>query len=207
MGASVTALRPRERRMLVVAAIVALAVVGYVYGIEPAIQRQAEIRELTVARRALLERQKRLVGRADRYARDIESLRTEIAQRRARLLPGDRAPVAASELQKLVKATAQDTGIEVRSERILAPVERGGYTEVSVEVTLAGPVRALAAFLYRLDGAPALLTLTDFRVRVASVTAPRELTATVSVAGYFPTPAAPPGTPARPTVPAARPGG
>ena len=45
-------------------------------------------------------------------------------------------------LQKLIKTTAQETGIEVRSERILATVERGGYAEVPVEVTLAGPVRS-----------------------------------------------------------------
>ena len=60
-----------------------------------------------------------------------------------RLLAGDKAPVAASELQKLVKTTAQEAGIEVRSERILAPVDRGGYAEVPVEMTLSGPIRGL----------------------------------------------------------------
>lgn len=192
--------------MLGVAALVALGVTGYVYGVEPAMERQAVTRELTAARRALLARQKRLVARTERHGREMEALRAEIAQRRARLLPGDRAPVAASELQKLVKATAQDTGIEVRSERILAPVERGGYTEVPVEVTLSGPIRALAAFLHRLEAAPVLLTLTDLRVRVLSVTAPRELSATLAVAGYFPTPGSPTGAAARTTA-AARPPG
>ena len=48
------------------------------------------------------------------------TLQAEIGRRRARLLAGDKAPVAASEIQKLVKTTAQESGIEVRSERILA---------------------------------------------------------------------------------------
>jgi type II secretory pathway component PulM len=204
------ALRPRERRLLIAAGIVLLGALGYVYVAEPLAAHRAATRELVVARQTLLARQRRLVAQADRYAQSLDVLRREIERRRARLLPGDTPPVAAAELQKLVKGIAQDTGIEVRSERILSPVERGGYTEVPVEVTLSGPIRALTSFLYRLERTPVLLTVTDLRVRVVSVTAPRELSATVALAGYFPTPAAstvPSAGPGRtPPVPAGRPG-
>lgn len=184
-------LRPRERRLLAVAAVVALGTVGHVYVIEPLAERRAATRELITARQALLGRQQRLVARTERYAGELEALRAEIERRRARLLPGDKAPVAASELQKLVKAIAQDAGIEVRSERILAPLDRGGYTEVPVEVTLSGPIRGLASFLHRLDATPIVVTVSELRVRVLSVTSPRELSATLALAGYFPTPSVP----------------
>jgi Tfp pilus assembly protein PilO len=201
-------LRSRERRLLVVAAVVVLVTVGYLYVVEPLVQRRAATRELIAARRALIARQERLVARADRYAEELESLRAEIQRRRARLLPGDTAPVAAAELQKLVKATAQETGIEVRSERILPAVDRGGYTEVAVEVTLSGPIRNLTAFLHRLDATPVLLTVGELRVRVVSVAAPRELSATLALAGFLPTPAgaASPGTGRPPAAATGRPG-
>ena len=135
------ALRPRERRLLLLVGILGIGVAGYVYVAEPLIETHAATRELIVARRGLLARQGRLVSRSEAYGRELEALRAEIAQRRGRLLAGDKAPVAASEIQKLVKTTAQETGIEVRSERILASVDRGGYAEVPVEVTLSGPIR------------------------------------------------------------------
>jgi Tfp pilus assembly protein PilO len=187
------ALRPRERRLLIAAGLIGLGVVGYLYVVEPLVERHAATQELIQARTALLARQRRLVARTERNARELEALRAEIDRRRARLLPGDKVPVAASELQRLVKATALDTGIEIRSERILQALERGGYTEVPVEVTLSGPVRALTALLYRLEAAPVLLTLTDLKIRAPATGATRDLSATLSLAGYIASPAlAPP---------------
>ncbi len=202
------ALRPRERRLLVAAGLIGIGVAGYVYIVEPLIEAHAATRELVVARRGLLARQERLVARSEAYGRELGALRTEIAGRRGRLLAGDKAPVAASELQKLVKTTAQEAGIEVRSERILAPVDRGGYAEVPVEVTLSGPIRGLTTFLHRLEEAPILLALTDLKVRAPATGATRDLSATIALSGFIP---ALPGSgpPPRPATaaPAARPGG
>jgi type II secretory pathway component PulM len=202
------ALRPRERRLLVAAGLLGIGVAGYVYVVEPLIEAHAATRELVVARRGLLARQERLVARSEAYGRELGALRTEIARRRGRLLAGDKAPVAASEIQKLVKTTAQEAGIEVRSERILAPVDRGGYAEVPVEVTLSGPIRGLTTFLHRLEEAPILLALTDLKVRAPATGAMRDLSATIALSGFIPAlPSS--GSPPRPatTAPAARPGG
>jgi type II secretory pathway component PulM len=197
------ALRPRERRLLVLAGLLVLPVVGYVYVVEPLLQMHAATAELVVARRALLTRQERLLARADAYGRELATLRAEIDRHRARLLVGDKAPVAASELQKLVKTTAQEAGIDVRSERILATVERGGYAEVPVEVTLSGPVRSLTAFLHRLESTPVLLAVTDLKVRAPAAGVQRDLSATLQLSGFIPAQpgaSAPPGagTPSRP---------
>jgi Tfp pilus assembly protein PilO len=180
------ALRPRERRLLILAGVLGIGVAGYVYVAEPLIERHAATRELVVARRGLLVRQERLLARAEAYRRELEALRAEIARRQAQLLAGDKAPVAASELQKLVKTTAQEAGIEVRSERILAPVDRGGYAEVPVEVTLSGPIRGLTTFLHRLEEAPILLALTDLKVRAPTTGAARDLSATIALSGFIP---------------------
>jgi type II secretory pathway component PulM len=178
------AFRPRERRLLVAAGLLGLGVAGYVYVVEPLIEAHAATRELVVARSGLLARQERLVARSEANGRELGALRTEIARRRGRLLAGDKAPVAASELQKLVKTTAQEAGIEVRSERILAPVDRGGYAEVPVEVTLAGPIRGLTTFLHRLEEARSL-ALTDLKVRACDG-AMRDLSATIALSGFIP---------------------
>ena len=202
------AFRPRERRLLVLAGLLGIGVAGYVYVAEPLIERHAATRELVVARRGLLVRQERLVARSEAYGRELGALRAEIAQRRGRLLTGDKAPVAASELQKLVKTTAQETGIEVRSERILSPVDRGGYAEVPVEVTLSGPIRGLTTFLHRLEEAPVLLALTDLKVRAPGAGVTRDLSATVALSGFIPAAVGSGAQPRPPNAaPPARPGG
>jgi type II secretory pathway component PulM len=180
-------LQPRERRLLVVGAIAAAVILGYLYVVEPLQARHEQVQGLISSRADLLARQQRLVARRDRYVQERQALQAEIAQRRGRLLPGDKAPLAASELQKLVKSTAQDTGIEVRSERILAVTERGGYTEVPVEVTLSGPIRGIVTFLQRLEAVPVQVSLQDLKLRVVSVSAPRDLLATLAISGYIAT--------------------
>jgi Tfp pilus assembly protein PilO len=202
------ALRPRERRLLVLAGLLGIGVTGYVYVAEPLMEMHAATRERVVARRGLLVRQERLVTRSEAYAGELEALRAEIAKRRRRLLAGDKAPVAASELQKLVKTTAQETGIEVRSERILASVDRGGYAEVPVEVTLSGPIRGLTTFLHRLEETPVLFALTDLKVRAPATGTARDLSATIALSGFIPA-AVGSSTQPRPTnvAPPARPGG
>src|SRR6266511_3061243 len=96
-------LQPRERRLLILGAIVAAGVLGYMYVIEPLQARHERVQVLVAAREELLARQLRLVMRRDRYAQERDTLQAEIAERRKRLLPGDKPPLAASELQKLVK--------------------------------------------------------------------------------------------------------
>ncbi len=180
-------LQRRERRLLIVAGGVVVLVMGYWYVVEPLMERHQRVEVLLESREAQLWRQERLVARRERYAQDERALREEIERRRARLLAGDKPPLAASELQNLVKTTAQETGVEVRSERVLPTTERGGYAEVPVEVTLSGPIRSIVSFLHRLEAAPVLVTMQDVKLRVVSVGAPRELLATLALAGYIAT--------------------
>jgi type II secretory pathway component PulM len=183
----VVKLQPRERRLLVLGIAAAAVILGYLYVVEPLQARHEQVQGLIASRANLLARQQRLVSRRDRYVQEGQALQAEIAQRRGRLLPGDKAPLAASELQKLVQSTAQDTGIEVRSERILPVTERGGYTEVPVEVTLSGPIRGLVTFLQRLEAAPVQVSVQDLKLRVVSVSAPRDILATLAITGYIAT--------------------
>ena len=93
--------------------------------------------------------------------------------------------MAASELQKLVKDMAAQASTEVRSERILPPVERSEVLEIPVEIAVSGEIRQFVDLLARLDGAQKLLTVQDLRVRVVNVSQPKELLATLTISGYI----------------------
>ena len=85
----------------------------------------------------------------------------------ARLLRGPTAPLAASELQKLVKDAAASSNMEVRSERVLPASEREGLQEVPVEIVIAGSIRDTVGTLYRIEHAERLLAQSTSALRDA----------------------------------------
>lgn len=179
-------LSKRERVMVGLTLVGALVIGGYFYVVEP---RLIEIKDLAENRipaweQVLAKARARIAQREAIQSRLAEATRAveELSQR---LLPGTTPPLAASELQKLVKELAPESGVEIRSERILPPVERGELLEVPVEITVSGGIREVVSLLYRLEGTTKLLTLRDFKVRVISVGQPRELLTTLTVAGFI----------------------
>jgi Tfp pilus assembly protein PilO len=108
-----------------------------------------------------------------------------VEEQTARLLPGPTAPLAASDLQRVVKEVATGANVDVRSERVLPPTELAGLQEVPIELTVAGGIRDTVALLSQVERTNRLLTVKDIKVRVVGVGQPRELMTTLTVAGYL----------------------
>jgi Tfp pilus assembly protein PilO len=172
--------------MVGTALLVAALVGSYLYVVEP---WWAEIKELEQNRipareqvlakaRARIAQRDAIQSRLDETSKAVEALAT-------RLLPGATPPLAAAELQKLVKQLAAEASAEVRSERILKPVERGELLEIPVEITVSGGIREAVSLLYRLEGTATLLTVQDLKVRVPNVGQPRDLLTTLTVSGLI----------------------
>jgi Tfp pilus assembly protein PilO len=178
-------LSPRERTLVGVAMAVAVALGGYVYLVEPTLARTRERQALVPVREEVLAKRRALVAQRAAYAARLEEARKAVQEASGRLLPGATPPLAASELQKLVKELAGQANVDVRSERILPPVERAGLLEIPVEITVAGGIREVVRLLHRLEGTTKILTLQDLKVRVISVGQPKELLATLTVSGFI----------------------
>ena len=98
---------------------------------------------------------------------------------------GPTAPIAASELQRVVKEVPAGANVDVRSERVLPPTNLAGLQEVPVELTVGGSIRDSVALLYQLGRTSRLLTAKDVKLCVVAAGQPRELLTTLTVAGYF----------------------
>ncbi len=180
-----TALSKRELTLVGAAAAIAAVVAGYVYLVEPTLSRTREQAALIPVREELLQKRRALIAQRDSYAARLQEVSRSAERASERLLPGATPPLAASELQKLVKELAGQSNVEVRSERILPPVERGGLLEIPAEITVAGGIRDVLTLLYGLDGTTKILTLQELKVRVVSVGQPKELLTTLTVSGYI----------------------
>ena len=179
------ALSRRERVLVALALAVAIVIGGYVYVLEPLRVRNLQAAELVPAREAKLGRRQLMIAQRGALTSELAEATKRVEEQSARLLQGPTPPLAASELQKLVKDVAAGVNVEVRSERVLPTVERSGLQEVPIEITVAGGIRESMNLLYQLERTGKLLSLQDLKLRVISVGQPRDLLTTVTVSGYL----------------------
>jgi len=175
----------RERTLLVAAGIAVVGVLGYVYLLEPLREWKRAGADLIPTREAVLERRRQLVATKPAVAAELESVNKQLQSLSPKWLQGPTPPLAASELQTLVKGLAEQAGAEVRSERILPLIDRGGLQEVPIEITVASGLREAVRLLYDLEHTTKLLTVHDLKVRVVAVGQPRDLLSTFTVSGYL----------------------
>jgi Tfp pilus assembly protein PilO len=181
----------RRERLLVVGAIVLAALIGgWVLLLEPIRERNRLAEEVVPAREQVLRRRLELVARKDTIAGELAATNERLQALSQRFLTEATPAVAASELQKIAKDTASQAGTEIRSERILPPVERGDLLEIPVEIAVSGEIRQLVDLLARLDASPKLLTVQDLKIRVMNIGQPKELLATLTLSGFILTGAA-----------------
>ena len=175
----------RERTFVVLGVVGLAIVVGWLFIVEPLAERSRLNAELVPSRSQVLARRLDLLARPDGITQDLQATNADLQRRSERFLTDAAPAVAASELQKLTKDMAAQAGTEIRSERILPPVERGELLEIPVEIAVSGEIRQLVDLLTRLEGTQKLLTVQDLRVRVVNVSQPRELLATLTVSGFI----------------------
>jgi type II secretory pathway component PulM len=160
----------RERVLVGLGVSVGVLIVGWIGIVQPLRERFA-VSEL-VAQKATIQR-------------ELESTTARLEQMSGRFFSAGTSAVVASELQKLVKDLAAQASTEVRSERILTPVDRGDLLEIPIEIAVSAEVRQLIDLLTRLEGVPKLLAVQDVKIRVINVSQPKELLATLTVSGFI----------------------
>ena len=175
----------RERMLIALGVVAGVVVLGWTFVVQPIRDRNRTAAELVPVREQVLARRLELVARKGTIARDLETTNAQIQALSDRFLPASTPAVAASELQKLTKEIAVKASTEIRSERILPPVERGELVEIPIEIAVSTEVRQLVDILSRLEQAPKLLTVQDLKIRVINIMQPKELLATITLSGFI----------------------
>lgn len=175
----------RERLLISLALLVVVGVLGWSFVVQPIRDKNQLTAEIVPARERMLARHHELIARKAELIGELDAVNTRIDTLSTRFLAAAAPPVAASELQKIAKDMATAAGTEVRSERILPPVERGDVLEIPVEIAVSGEIRNLVDLLSRLDAAPKLVTVQDLKLRVMNIAQPKELLATITLSGFI----------------------
>jgi Tfp pilus assembly protein PilO len=157
---------PRERLLLLITA----AAVLLFFTARPFFQRLADFgprsERLFSEKTAVIAAYREAVGREGGLRAEAESLGTKIAAFEEALLPGATPPLAAADLQMLLKQLADKAGLKIQSEKILAHVRKDAYLEIPVQIVATGDIRTVKEFLVGVESSPVVIAVQDMSLRV-----------------------------------------
>ena len=159
------AITARERRFLIgVAALLAVYLVA-----RPILSRVAVIGprsgSLLAEKLNVLAAYREAVGRESSLAAEAADLEAQISAYEGALLPGATPPLAAADLQTLLKQFSDRAGLKIQSEKILPHVKRDAYLEIPVQIVANGEIRNLKDFLVAIDTSGLFVAVQDFSLR------------------------------------------
>lgn len=155
----------RERRLLIGAAVLlviylgARPILGRVTVIGPQSGR------LLAEKMKVIAAYRQAVGRESSLASEAAALGAEISAFEGALLPGATPPLAAADLQTLLKQFSDRAGLKIQSEKILPHVKRDFYLEIPVQIVANGEIRNLKDFLVAVDSSKLFMVVKDVSLR------------------------------------------
>lgn len=154
-------LNPRDRRALIIGAILALPAIGYKALIRPFAGAINDARAAVARERSLLERELALLARAPDLPREIAFARDAEGMARRRLFIAEDPIEAASEMSTYVGGALRAGSVTVQQIESGDDKEIGsGLREISLSLRAEGPLDGVLQALGALESGPRLLRVT-----------------------------------------------
>lgn len=177
-------LSSRERWIVGLAGLLALAYGGVTYVMEPFLESQEAVQEAIEQKQSELEKLVMFVSEEGRYRRKIENLHARVSAAETMLLAEGKVPVAAAEVQEVVHKFGQEAGVSIVRESVIRPKELEAVVEILVELTLKGSTRQIQHFLYQVETHGKLLTISQLAIR-SPMAANGPLSVDLQIAGHM----------------------
>jgi hypothetical protein len=184
LTAKLGSLSHRERLLLLFCAAVVLSLAVFRWGVYPAIDSYRIDKAAVPLRQGILARYRIATqgeGKIDEALADAAQRLEEIEEG---MLPGENPAAAGSALQGILKPWLELPNTRLISLRTIAPVQKGPYAEVAVQMDLQTTTDGLAALLAHVPRHPKLLWVKKLSVSsgfYGAAHANRRETLTVSI--------------------------
>jgi general secretion pathway protein M len=186
----------RQQRMLALALLALTLLVAASLIALPAWWLHRRYDDSLAEMQAKLVRYLRVAGMRDDLQAQLQLLRGELASSN-HYLKSSSPPLAAAEVQELVKGIIEAQGGKLNSLQVLPPKEEGRWRQIPVNVQLTATLGSLKNMLYALESARPYLFIDNLTVRTLTTFNPRapvtepELSVAFDLWGYAPKGATP----------------
>lgn len=174
----------REKKFIITGGIaVLLILIYYVYGIYT--DKKQLVLNYSDTRVMMFQKQLNKIAGSEGLQNQLDELQRELAKQERLFLTGDKAPVAAAELQKTLKDISSSLNIEISLERALNTLKSDYFIGIPVEIGFTTSTAKLKTLLERLRKSAFLLVVSEMKVRVTNVSKPEEISVTLVVTGLI----------------------
>lgn len=146
-------IEPRERRTLLLAAVVSIVALVTAYGVLPFARRWSAREESIAAKREQLARLTWLVQNEARLTRSADARERALDAAPRRLIVGESPSLASAELQRVVLELAETSQLQVQQVDVVSATAdaQADGAKVGAHLSAVGDVAGLAEFLERLS--------------------------------------------------------
>jgi len=160
-----TRMAPRDRRALVVGALLLVPALGWRFGVQPYRRARAELGARVLEQRGLLARELALVQASDQLTDDLSTARSSLASRRSRFFSEGEPLAATATLIRMVSEDARrhDVLLDAIESRLAEPAA-GGLLSIRIAVRGRSDFEGITGWLYALEQGPRLVTVEDLAI-------------------------------------------
>lgn len=182
-------LKQREKKVLLLGGIIVILILVY-YFTAWYKDKSASLGDYVDAKRMKLEIQLTEISRKADIQKEFEVVGADLKELEKGLLSGSKPPLAAAEIQRILKDIVSTVDVNINLVRTLdsVPTENDLYLGIPVEIGFAASTAKLKDILYRIKTSPLQLTVSEIKVLVRNTDNPVDVNATLTVKGFMKNP-------------------
>lgn len=173
-------LQHREKKVLLIGGLfVTILITFHLFTWYDGMKRS--IGDYAEAKRVYLLKQLNKISEKEAISRRLEATKGELRELENGLIKGNKPPLSAAELQRLLKEMAKASGVDIKLERALSPIDTEMYSSIPVEIGFTAITKKLKDMLLMIEASPLLLTISEMKIRVTGL----EVYVTITVRGLI----------------------
>ena len=179
----------KKRKYLIIIGAVLFVLTVYKYLAAPLIVNVAGVGEEISVKEKMLGSYRDALGEEKDLESRISLIKKESARLESGLLRGKTPTLATVDIQGILKKMVEESGVEVKTMKILEPEDNGYYKALSVQFTFTSGIKELRDILYRIEKSISYLTIRKIGIRSRRKgrrsLENREINSTLTITGYM----------------------
>ncbi|HPD61449.1 MAG TPA: type II secretion system protein GspM [Thermodesulfobacteriota bacterium] len=175
----------RERSFVFVTLGCVIAFFAIPLIIRPFLVKQRDIRGKIPLKAKQLETCRQFIAGRSQMEKNLTQFQALSKTHYQRLLCGDTPPLAAANLQNILKHLADKNLISIKSEKVLDAKALNFFTQIPVQIEFITTITNITSFLYDIENNEKALIIPDLNIRSASYRDPKDIRVTIIVAGLM----------------------
>lgn len=181
-------IKEREKRFLIMGGLVVLAILMFEgYSRYNDYKKMAD--DTSGTQIVMLEKQLSRISQKDEVEKRLAVLKAELETQEKGVLEGDKPPVAAATLSRVLREAALSNGVNIALERTLNPFDVHQYTAVPIEIGFTTTTEKLKELLYKLRISQYIINISEIKVRVTNISNPADIYTSMVATGFIKKPA------------------